>query len=150
MILPLLLLFLDTFDTARATITFSYPRRTTRLDDSAGLLSGWSPRPTAPPKFSPWLAASNQAPLSVRRDLKIETCGWLSGDIDSPLDCGTEVCGYYNDYDTKGFVCCPTTASGSIEAGDCPYRSSCLHLGEYPNTHWGSGELIGTDNVLSW
>lgn len=150
MFLSLLVLFLETFDTACATLTFSYPRQTTRVDDDSGLLSGWSPKPTAAPQFSPWLAQPSQGRVSVRRDVRIETCGWLRGDIDSPLDCGTEVCAYYNDYATKGFACCPTTASGSIEAGHCPYRSSCLHLGEPPNTHWGSGEIYGTDGVLSW
>lgn len=150
MFLTLLTLFLDTFDTARA-ISFSHPRQTTLQDDVSGLQSGWTPRPTIPTKFYPWLATANQRQLHVRQEVDSKTCGWLSGDPDYPLKCGTDVCAYYNAYDIKNFVCCPTTASGSIEAGHCPYRSACLNYGVWGNWYFGRGENKESDDpVLSW
>lgn len=151
MFLPLLVLFLDTFDTARATLTFTQARQTTIQDDVSGLQSGWTPKPTSPPTFLPWLGAASRGQLYTRQEVNPEICGWLSGDPDKPLECGTaEVCAFYNSYETKGYVCCPTTASGSIEAGSCPYRSSCMNFGQVGNEHWGTGEFVGTDAVLSW
>ena len=152
MFLPLLCLFLDTFDTARATKLLIHPRETVRFDDRSDIDNGWTPKPTVPPQppeFYPWLGAPAQRNLEVRKEVDVNKCGWLSGDPNMPLECGKDVCAYYNQYEPKGFVCCPTAASGAKEAGYCPYRSTCLHNRERGNSHFGVG-TVESGGVLSW
>jgi hypothetical protein len=109
-------------------LVYPAPRATDTIADGYDS-TGWTPKPTPAPLLAGSLA---ELKYNKRQDTLIalsETCGWYSGDPNSPFSCAAgNACAFNTGL--SYFGCCSTDATGYLESSACNYiatpSSACL------------------------